>query len=257
MDLISTIILSIVEGLTEFLPISSTGHLILTAEILKIPQTEFVKSFEVIIQLGAIAAISFLYWKKLIKNLDIWKKIFTAFLPTAIIGFTLYPFIREVLIGNALITVSALFIGGIILIILELLYKENTHSVENIEELSYKNSFIIGIFQSLAIIPGVSRAGATIVGGLLIGAKRKTAVEFSFILAIPTMLAATGLDLLKSNFAYTVDEYLLLAVGLVISFIVALFAAKFFLRFIQTNSFILFGVYRIILASLFWLIFIK
>lgn len=255
MTLFQTIVLSIVEGLSEFLPISSTGHLVLTSELLKIQQTEFVKSFEIIIQLGAILAIVVLYYKTFLQNKEVWKRIVIAFLPTAIIGFALYKVIKQVLIGNTMVTVLALLFGGIALIVLELIHKEKDHHKERIEDISLKNAFFIGVFQSLSIIPGVSRAGATIIGGLFMGTKRKAAVEFSFLLAVPTMLAATGLDLVKTGFSFTSQEYFLLGVGLIVSFFVAILAVKFFVKFVQNHTLIPFGIYRIILAILF-LIFI-
>ena len=256
MNIIEVLILSLIEGISEFLPISSTGHLILASDFLKILQTDFVKSFQIIIQLGAILAIVMLYWKTLTTSLEAWKRIILAFIPTAIVGFTLYPFIKEVLLGNPLITVIALFLGGIALIILELLYKEKAHHADTIESLSYKQTFLIGAFQSLSIVPGVSRAGATIMGGLFLGAKRKTAVEFSFLLAIPTMLGATGLDLLESKLAFTQHEILLILLGFVASFLVAFITVKYFVRFVTTHTFIPFGIYRIILALVFWYLFI-
>jgi len=253
-DYFNSLILAIVEGISEFLPISSTGHLILASEFLKIEQTNFVKSFEIIIQLGAILAIVFLYWKTLIANKDVWKKILTAFIPTAMIGFAFYSVVKNYLLGNAFVTLISLFIGGIILIILELIYKEKGHHVEKIEAISFKKAFLIGIFQSISIIPGVSRAAATIIGALFLGAKRKTAVEFSFLLAIPTMLSATALDVYKGSFfSFSNQEYISLTIGFLGSFIVAIFAVKFLLKFIKNHTFIPFGVYRIILAILFWL----
>ncbi len=163
MNFFQAIILSIVEGVSEFLPISSTGHLILTSNILKLSQSNFVKDFEIIIQLGAIFAILFLYWNSFFKNIDIWKKVLTAFIPTGIIGFILFKFIKSFLLGNLYITLISLFIGGVVLILLELIYKEKDHHVESIEKISYKNAFIIGICQAVAVIPGVSRSAATII----------------------------------------------------------------------------------------------
>lgn len=255
MTLFNSIILSAVEGITEFLPISSTGHLILTSNILSIAQTDYVKDFTIIIQLGAIFAVIFLYSKKLLTNKNIWMRIIVAFLPTAIVGLVLYKLIRYFLLGNTYVTLLALFFGGIALIILELLYKEKEHHIEKIEDMSFKNAFLIGVFQSLAVVPGVSRSAATIVGGLFLGTKRKTAVEFSFLLAIPTMFAASGLDILKSNFfSYTSDQYFFLFVGFIGSFIVAIITIKFFLDFIKNHTFIPFGIYRIIVAILFFLL---
>lgn len=257
MDYIQAIILSIIEGLTEFLPISSTGHLVLTSKLLNIAQTDFVKSFEIIIQLGSIFAIIFLYWRTLIKNKEVWKRIIAAFIPTAIIGFFLYKIIKTFLIGNPVITLFALFIGGVLLILLEKIHKEKNHHAENIEKISFKNAFLIGVFQSFSIIPGVSRSAATIIPALFLGTKRKTAVEFSFLLAIPTMLAATVLDVVKSNFSFTFSEYSILITGFIGSFIVAIFAVKFLLNFIKKHTFIPFGIYRIILAIVFWLTILK
>jgi undecaprenyl-diphosphatase len=251
MDFLNTIILSIIEGLTEFLPISSTGHMILASKILDIEQTEFVKSFEIIIQLGAIFAIIFLYWKTITRNVEVWKKILTAFIPTAIIGLILYKIVKTFLLGNSLITILALFIGGVILIILEKVYKEKDHHNDNIEKISFKNAFLIGVFQSISIIPGVSRSAATIIPALFLGTKRKTAVEFSFLLAIPTMFAASGLDILKSSFSFTSHEYYILFIGFIGSFFVAIFAVKFLLNFIEKHTFVPFGVYRIILSIIF------
>lgn len=257
MDFIHAIILSIVEGVTEFLPISSTGHMVLAANLLSIPETAFVKSFEIIIQLGAILAVVFLYWKTLLVNKEILKRVLIAFVPTAVIGLLLYKIIKQYLLGNVDVTLAALLLGGIALIVLEKMYKEKVNHAAKIEDISLKNAFFIGLIQSLSIIPGVSRAAATIVGGLMLGTKRKTAVEFSFLLAIPTMFAATGLDLVKSHFAFSSNEYMLLAIGLIGSFVVALFAIKFLLRFVQNHTFIPFGIYRIILAIIYFFIVVK
>lgn len=256
MDFIQAVILSIVEGISEFLPISSTGHLILASDLLKISQSEFVKSFEIIIQLGAILAVTFLYWKKLI-NFKLWPKVIIAFLPTGIVGLTLYKMIKGFLIGNSLVTVTALFLGGVLLIILEKAYKEQEYHVSNIEQMTNKQAFWIGVCQSVSIIPGVSRSAATIIGGMFLGLKRTTAVEFSFLLAIPTMIAATGLDLVKTHLAFSGNEYMLLGIGLIGSFITALLAVKFLIKFVQTNTFIPFGGYRIVISILFFFLILK
>lgn len=257
MDYLQAIILSVVEGLTEFLPISSTGHLVLVSKLLNIAQTDFVKSFEIIIQLGSIFAVIFLYWKTIIRNREVWKKIITAFIPTAIIGFTLYKAVKTLLLGNPIVTLYALLIGGLLIIFLEKIYKEKNHHISNVEKISSKNAFLIGVFQSFSIIPGVSRAAATIIPALFLGVKRKTAVEFSFLLAIPTMFAAVSLDLIKSNFSFTSHEYFILIIGFIGSFIVAVLAIKFLLNFIKKHTFVLFGIYRVILAIIFWLALLK
>ena len=257
MNFIQAILLSIVEGISEFLPISSTGHMILASDILKISQTSFVKDFEIVIQLGAIFAIVFLYWKSMSKNVEAWKKIIAAFIPTGIIGFLLFKIIKTYLLGNSLITVASLFLGGIALIFLELIYKEKEHHVDKIENITYKNAVLIGICQSLAVIPGVSRSAATIVGALFLGTKRKAATEFSFLLAVPTMLAATGLDIVKSNFSYSFNEWLVLMTGFIGAFLVAVVVVKWFIKYVQTHTFIPFGVYRIIAAILFYFIVLR
>ncbi len=270
MDLFQSLLLSVVEGITEFLPVSSTGHLILTSHLLGIPDSEFTKSFEIIIQLGAILAILILYWKKFFDlkkgiaiNKKVWLNVGAAFIPTAIIGFSLYKMIKSILLGNELITVAALFIGGILLIIIEKMLKSRSSSAKefnpqnSIENLTLKQSFLIGLAQSVSIIPGVSRSAASILGAMYLGAGRQTAVEFSFLLAIPTMLAATLLDLLKVETSFTSAEWKLLAAGFAGAFIVALFVVKWFVKFVQTNTFIPFGIYRIIVSILYFLIILR
>ncbi len=253
MNILEAVILSIVEGITEFLPISSTGHLILTTKLLGITETEFVKSFQIYIQLGAILAVIVLYAQKYIQNIKVWKNVISAFIPTAVIGFILYSFVKTYLLGNAWVVVISLLIGGVLLIILEKIHREKTQAISKIEDLSLKQSFLIGLAQSLSIIPGVSRSASTILGAMFLGAKRGVAVEFSFLLAVPTMLAASGYDLLKTDFTFSSNEWTLIAVGFIGSFITALIVVKWFIKFVQTNTFIPFGIYRIILGILFLL----
>lgn len=253
MDFLDAVIFSLIEGLTEFLPVSSTGHLVLTAKLLNIPQTEFVKSFEVIIQLGAILAVVVLYWKKILDYKKVWRPIMLSFIPTAILGFSLYSIIKNHLLGNEMVTVWALAIGGVAMIAVEYLLDSKDFKINKIEQISNKHAVLIGLFQSISIIPGVSRAAATIIGAMLLGTNRKTAVEFSFLLAIPTMAGAVGLDLVKSNFHFTANEWGLLATGFVGSFFFAILAVKFFIKFIQNHTFMPFGIYRIILAVVFYL----
>ncbi|MBM3943156.1 MAG: undecaprenyl-diphosphate phosphatase [SAR202 cluster bacterium] len=257
MNILEAIVLSIVEGLTEFIPVSSTGHLVLTADLLGISQTNFVKSFEIAIQLGAILAIVILYWNKLLLDKQVMARVAAAFLPTAIIGLLLYNFIKGVLLGNTLITLAALLVGGIALIAIELMHKEQADHTSEIEELSYPKAFLIGLIQAISVIPGISRSGASIIGGLLLGMKRRPSAEFSFLLAVPTMVAATGFDLFQTGFAFSGREFLLLAIGFVGAFATALLAVKFFLRYISSHSFVAFGIYRIILAVLFWALIIR
>ena len=252
MHLLDVIILGIVEGITEFLPISSTGHMILTSKLLGLPPTEFLKSFEIAIQLGAILSVVFLYRKQLTTDMEALKRVAVAFLPTAVIGFVLYKMIKKFLLGNSSVVLWSLLLGGIFIIIFELLHKEKKGAVNSLSTISFKQAFIIGICQSLAVVPGVSRSAATIIGGLMLGVERKTIVEFSFLLAIPTMACATGLDLLKTSASFNATEVGYLAVGFVVSFITALAAIKFLLAFIKNNNFIPFGIYRVLLALALW-----
>lgn len=253
MDYFQAIILSIVEGITEFLPISSTGHLILVGHLLGIPPTSFVKTFNVFVQFGAILAVVHIYLKILLTDRRLWKKLLVAFLPTAIVGFALYSSIVTFLLGNPYVTVAALFIGGIALILVEIIHKEKPDAIESIDTISMKQAFLIGLFQIVAMVPGVSRAATTIFGGLFVGLKRKTAVEFSFLLAAPTMIAATALDLAESRLDFSGQEIMILTIGFIGSFITAYFTVKYLLRFVQHHTFIGFGIYRIILAVTFWL----
>jgi undecaprenyl-diphosphatase len=244
MTILHALILGLVEGITEFLPISSTAHLDLTRQFLNLPNTDFIKSFEIIIQLGAILAVIVLYWRKLLANFQTYFKLLSiAFLPAAIIGLIAYPFIKNVLLGNNLIMALSLLIGGVIIYIVELINKTPSK-----DQISNQSAFQIGLFQCLAMIPGVSRAGATIMGGLTLGIKRETIVEFSFLLAIPTMLAATGLDLIKSDFSFSSNEWLLLGIGLLTAFASALIVIKLFLAYIAKHNFIYFALYRIALG---------
>jgi undecaprenyl-diphosphatase len=252
MNIFNAVIFGIVEGITEFLPVSSTGHLILTARILKLASTEFMKSFEIAIQLGAICSVVVLYWRRLLLDWAVIKRILAAFLPTAVIGAILYKFIKQYLLGNSVVVIWSLFLGGVFLIIFELAHREkNGAGGDNLSDISYKQAFLVGIFQALAVVPGVSRSAATIIGGLILGLKRRTIVEFSFLLAVPTMFAATALDLVKSSAVFNAGQITFLAVGFLISFLVALLSIRFLLHFIKTHTFIPFGIYRMIVALLF------
>jgi len=225
--------------------------MVLAAKVLNIAQSDFVKSFEIIIQFGAILSVLVLYWRRFLVDSESLKRVLAAFIPTAILGFALYKFIKGYLISNETIIVWSLLLGGIILIIFELFHKESDTAVEDISKIPYSKCITIGLFQSLAMFPGVSRSAATIIGGLTLGLKRKTIVEFSFLLAVPTMLAASVLDILKTGSSFTVNQVGVLAVGFVVSFVVALLSIKFLLRYIEKHSFIPFGVYRIIIALIF------
>jgi len=255
MDLFHAIILGLVEGITEFLPISSTGHLMLSARLLGLSQTDFLKSFEIAIQLGAILAVVALYARTVFTNWEVIKRIIVAFIPTGILGLLFYKIVKTYLLGSNAVVVWSLLIGGAILIIFELWHKEREGSVKDLAELTYPQALLIGLFQSVAMVPGVSRAAATIVGGLILGVSRTAIVEFSFLLAIPTMAAATALDLFKNISLFSASQLDFLAVGFVTAFIAAIIAIKFLLKFIQNHTFIPFGIYRIIIALIFLFIF--
>lgn len=250
MTLLHTVILSIVEGLTEFLPISSTGHLILAADVLHIAQTDVQKTFEIAIQLGAILAVVVWYGKTLLTDRRTFLLTCVAFIPTAVIGFLLHGVIKNLLLGNVAVVLWSLGIGGVVLMVFEKLLPHST-SVREVKRISFIHAFLIGVFQSVALIPGVSRSAATIIGGEMLGIERRAIVEFSFLLAIPTMVAATGYDLLKSASLFTSADVMTLVIGIALSFLVALVAIKWFLQYVQRHSLAVFGVYRVALAVVF------
>jgi undecaprenyl-diphosphatase len=254
---IHAIIFGIIEGITEFLPISSTGHLILTAHLLGLTETEFLKSFQIIIQLGAILAVVVLYWRSFF-DLEIIKRLVVGFIPTGIIGLLLYKVAKQYLLGNESVVLWALAIGGLLLLILEFFERRKIPTRdEPVSSISYAQAFLVGIFQAIAIIPGVSRSAATISGGLLLRIPRKTIIEFSFLLAVPTMLAATALDIFKSAGSFSFSGVALLVVGFLVSFFVAVAAIKWLLQYLKTHTFVAFGFYRIALAVVFLLLVIR
>lgn len=256
MTLIHAIILGIVEGFTEFLPISSTAHLILVSDILKIDQSAFVKSFEIAIQSGAILAVIVMYWRRF-TDMEINKRLLAAFIPTAVIGFVLYKIIKQYLLGNTTVVLYSLAIGGILLIVFEKYFHSSDDAGKlSIKDLNYKKAAYIGLAQSLAVIPGVSRSAATIVGGMLAGMSRAAIVEFSFLLAVPTILAASAYDAMKNISSFSDANILPLVVGFSVSFLTAIFGIKFLLAYIRNNSFVKFGIYRIVLVIVFIALFI-
>ncbi|MGF1532324.1 MAG: undecaprenyl-diphosphate phosphatase [Bernardetiaceae bacterium] len=255
MTLIQSLILSLIEGLTEFLPVSSTGHMILASAAMNIHDDEFVKTFEVAIQLGAILAIALMYFRRFMQGMDIYLKLIVAFIPTAVIGFLAYSFIKTHLFNPVVVSVS-LIVGGIVLIWIDKRVIEQTSQVERLEDIPYKNAFFIGLMQCLAMIPGTSRAAATIVGGVFNKLDKKQATEFSFLLAIPTMFAATAYDLLKTPIQFTSDEVVLLLIGLGVAFVSAWLAVKLFLKWVENYGFKHFGYYRIVLGAVFLLYFL-
>lgn len=251
MSTFNIIILSIVEGITEFLPISSTAHIDIARAMLSIPSTDFIKSFEITIQLGAICAVLFLYGKRVLKSARYIRNVCIAFIPTGIIGFFLYKIIKSLLLGNILLTATMLVLGGIIIIIFE--RKNAQESLDpslTIESLSTRKLFLLGVAQALAVIPGVSRSGAVIIGGRMLGVSKIVITEFSFVLAVPTMLAAVVYDLYKSGFAFTQAQWGDIALGFIVSFIVAFMVIKWFLSYIKTHSFEFFGWYRIVIGAI-------
>ncbi|TFV95838.1 undecaprenyl-diphosphate phosphatase [Algoriphagus kandeliae] len=250
MTLFQTIIIAIIEGLTEFLPISSTGHMILASTAMGIHDDEFVKTFEVFIQLGAILAIALMYIKRFFRGLKIYFKLLAAFIPTAIVGLLAYDIIKGYLFNPVVVSVS-LILGGVILILIDKKVVSRESQLSEVEDISYKNAFFIGLFQCLSMVPGTSRAAATIIGGVFNGLDKKQATEFSFLLAVPTMMAAGGYDLIKSDLAFTREQIILLAIGSGIAFISAWIAVKLFIRYVSNHGFTAFGWYRIVLGILF------
>lgn len=257
------IILAIVEGITEFLPVSSTGHMILVNKFIggeSYLSPNFINNFLIIIQLGAILSVVVYFWKDIspfvktkkefILRFRLWLKIIVGVLPAMIIGLLLDDIIDKYFLNNAYIVALTLIIYGLIFIGIEVIYKLKNikPKVENFGKLKYRTAFFIGFFQCLAMIPGTSRSGATIIGALILGLSRPIAAEFSFYLAIPTMFGATALKMLKNGLAFTKTEWLYLALGSVIAFVIAYVVIKWFMDFIKKRSFTSFGLYRIVLG---------
>lgn len=250
MTWLQAIIIAIVEGLTEFLPVSSTGHMILASALMGIHEDEFVKSFEVVIQLGAILAVLAIYYKRFLVSFDIYLKLFVAFLPTGVMGFLAYKTIKAYLFNPTTVSIS-LIAGGIVLILLDKWTAKKESRYAEIEQIGYLDAFKIGVIQCLSMIPGVSRSAATIFGGVYAGFNRVQAAEFSFLLAIPTMFAATGYDILKNHELFTADTAPIMALGALVAFVVAILAVKAFVSFLTRYGFKHFGWYRIIIGVLF------
>ena len=245
MDIFQAIIIGIIEGFTEFLPISSTGHMIVASKFLGIEESALIKAYEVIIQFAAIMAVMLIYKEKItFKKVDLWSKLFLAFLPLAIVGFIFKDHIKALF--NVQTVAWMFIIGGVIFLIVEYFYKEKESHVCDVEKVSYKQALWIGIAQVFSLVPGTSRAGATIIGGLLTGLDRKASMDFSFLLAIPVMAAVTGYDLLKHYQDFADANWGAFVVGFVTAFVVAYLTIKLFLAFIQRFTFVAFGVYRII-----------
>ncbi len=259
-DLIKTVILGVVEGLTEWPPISSTGHMILVDEFIKLDVTkQFMDMFLVVIQLGAILAVVVLNFEKLNPfsswksrqekrdTVELWKKVIVATLPAGIIGLMLNKFMEEHLMTAPVVATTLIFYG-ILFIIIENYNKRRHPRITDLRNLDYKTALIIGFFQVLSLVPGTSRSGATIIGGLLFGASRYVATEFTFFLAIPVMFGASFLKMVKFGIHYTGAEVLILVLGMVTAFIVSILSIRFLLSYIKTNDFKAFGWYRIVLG---------
>ena len=263
-EILSAIVLGIIEGLTEFLPISSTGHLILANELIGF-SGQFAQTFEIVIQLGAILAVVICFKSKLVptqikrhsvenkKILDRWKKTIVGVLPALIIGAALGSWINELFFNPITISI-ALIIGGILLILIE--NRKLTSHINSIDALSYRTAFYIGLIQCLAMIPGTSRSAATIIGAMLLGASRSLAAEFSFFLAIPTIIAASFYTMYKNGMSLTLNESLFLSIGFIVSFFVAWIVIAGFMKYISNNDFKPFGYYRIVLGIVVLLYFI-
>lgn len=247
MGIFEAVVLAIVEGLTEFLPVSSTGHMILASSAMGIAGNDFVKMFTVAIQFGAILSVLVLYWKRFFQSVDFYVKLFVAFIPAMVFGFLFNDFIDS-LLENAIVVAVTLLLGGVLLLFIDRYFASNEHKEQN--EMTFKNALIVGLFQVIAMIPGVSRSAATIVGGLSQQMNRKRAAEFSFFLAVPTMFAATAYKMLKyhKQVGFNSDDIQILAIGNVVAFIVAIIAIKAFIGFLTKYGFKLFGWYRIVVG---------
>ncbi|MFN0274576.1 MAG: undecaprenyl-diphosphate phosphatase [Chitinophagales bacterium] len=252
MTIFEAVVLAIVEGITEFLPVSSTGHMIIASSLMGIAEDDFTKSFTIAIQFGAILSVVVLYFKRFFKTLNFYFKLFVGFIPAAILGFLLGDEI-DALLENVTVVAIALILGGIVLLFIDKLFSEDKPvDVTDTDNLSYKSAFAIGIFQCLALIPGVSRSAATIIGGLTQKLTRKTAAEFSFFLAVPTMFAATIYKMYEyysEGPGFTSEQYTPLIIGNVVAFIIAILAMRTFVSYLTKHGFRIFGWYRIIIGA--------
>ena len=249
MGILESILLGIIEGFTEFLPISSTGHLIVASEFLNIDQNNVTKAYEVIIQFAAILAVILNYKEKFsIKKIELWKKLTLAFIPIGAVGFVFSHQIKAMF--DIKIVAIMFIVGGLVFLIVEKFYKESDEHIDDVEKVTYKQALWIGIAQIFALIPGTSRAGSTIIGAMLVKLNRKASAEFSFLLAFPVMCATTGYDLLKHYQDFTDANFVVLGVGFVTAFVVAYVTIKLFLKFLEKFTFVAFGIYRIVFGTI-------
>ena len=260
MNILQATLLGVVEGITEFLPISSTFHLIFAAKLLRISQNDFTKLFEVFIQSGAVLSITLLYFSNVVKYKELTKKVIISFLPTAIIGFILYKFIKNVLFENQIFIVGIFAaVGGIFFLVEFLIKRKKINLVKKVSSLTYQDALIIGLAQTLAIFPGVSRAGVVIVAMILLRYRRNESAYYSFLLSIPTIFAASFFDLFKmrmvvSNYS---NNWILLSVGFISAFVSSYFVVNWFINFLKKNSLVVFGYYRLAIAIILLLILFK
>ncbi|MCF6154839.1 MAG: undecaprenyl-diphosphate phosphatase [Candidatus Brocadia sp.] len=245
MTYLEALILAIIEGITEFLPISSTGHMVIASTFMGISNNTLTKNFEIVIQLGAILSVVVLYWRKFLTSFRFYLKLAFAFLPAAVVGFVLEDYI-DCLLANVWVVIASLFLGGIVLIFVDRWFKRAEGMEE--QEISWFQAFKIGCFQCIAMIPGVSRAAATIIGGMVVGLNRRTATEFSFFLAVPTMLGASAKKMMGSYKTIQHPDIAILLLGSFVAFVVAMFAIKAFIGFLKQYGFKWFGYYRIVVG---------
>lgn len=247
MQLWQAIILSVVEGLTEYLPISSTGHLIITSWLMGIHQEPFTKDFTVMVQFGAILAVVAVYWRRLLSDFNLYGKLFVAFLPAGVIGLLVKNKI-DLVLGSVWVVAIALIVGGVALLFTKALFKNRPQTLKDFDSLSYRHALILGAFQCLAFVPGMSRAASTIWGGLFVGLNLNMATQFSFLLALPTLSGATFIKALKVAPTLTQEQFSLLILGNIISFIVGYLAIRTFMSWVKSKGLESFGVYRIALG---------
>jgi undecaprenyl-diphosphatase len=244
----SVLILAVVQGLTEFLPVSSTGHMILVSNFLHFEQTDFLDTFQIVVQVGAILAVLSKYWSVLLKRRDYWLLMTAAFIPTTIIGYLGYSTVKSFFLGNVTVTMVGLLLGGVILLVIEKWFS----STKSLDSLSIKNAVFIGLLQAIAIIPGVSRSASTIIGGQVVGLSRKAAVEFSFLLGMPVLMAAAGFELLQTSVVFSAEQWGQITVGILVSFVVARLSVDWLLSFVEKNSLAIFGWYRIAISLVYF-----
>lgn len=259
MEMMHAVVLGFVEGITEFLPISSTAHLEIASQILKLSQTEFLKTFTIAVQLGAIAALLFVFPKRVFVTPRLWVRIAAGFIPTGVIGFVLYKVIKNYFMSNILLIAVTLILGGLLFLLLESNWMKKKRAMKpwTLDSLPASEWVKFGIVQSLAVIPGVSRSGAIISYGLIRGIEREVIMESAFLLAFPTMFAATVYDIYKHGFSFTANEWFLVGIASFVAFISAFAAAKWLLQYVAKHDFEIFGWYRIVLGLIliYWLYF--